>query len=55
VNLFLHRRQVHRDVPAVSEAQWFDDVDDVQLGFEALRECDRAARNALGLFSEVYR
>ncbi len=55
VDLFLHRREVHRDVPTVGETQRFDDVDHVQLGFEAFCERDGSAGDAVGLFREVYR
>ena len=55
VNLLLHRRQIHRYVAAVREAQQFDHVDDVQFGFEALRERHCAIGHAMRFFSEVYR
>ena len=55
VDLFLHGGEVHRDVATVGETQRFDDVDDVQFGFEAFCERDRSAGDAVGLFREVYR
>lgn len=55
MDLFLYGRQVHRNVSAVCETQWFDDVDDVQFGADAFCNGEGPGCNALRLFGQVYR
>ena len=54
VYLFLDRRQIHGNIAAIGEAQWFDDMYDQQLGVETPGDGDRAVGDPRGFLGEVY-
>ena len=53
VNLLLHRRQIHRYVAAIGEAQRFDHVNYVQFGAEGSRQPRAAYCDLLRFFCEI--
>ena len=55
VYLLLDGGKVHGDIPAVGEAQGFDDVYHVELRIESLRQRQRALRDMGRLFREIHR
>src|SRR5262245_43846623 len=54
VNLFLHRRKIHGNVPAIREAKRFDHVDDVKLRVETLCNRNRTSCNAVGFIRQIH-
>lgn len=53
VDLILNRREVHRNLAAITEAKWFDDMDDMQFGCKRIGHRTSSSRNMPSVFGQI--
>lgn len=53
MNLILHRGEIHGDFAAVAEAEWLDDVNNVQFGAKRIGNFPCTTRNVPRILCEI--